>query len=461
MKSPVLLGCSALLVLTPAAALKLDYRIKANASALAERVPEAAGVAPDQQQLYADFTPWLHLQFSPEWAAFLRARAFVPTDEVLLPAGDSNRAGEPAEAFVGLKEAWVEYGGLTSYPGEVLRLGRQRLRQPDAQWWDADIDALRWMFDTTLLQADLGVARQFHSYRSDDPPLPDEQRDRSYLLGAVATEWRPDHRVGLRLVHAIDDNDLPAAGSRPAADTELQRDRATWIGLHADNRAYDGPESPALAYWASWTWLSGEQRRAVLDAAGAVSGVGAQDLSASSAEAGLRYRLPGAWPLQFGAAYMHSSGGSDGQDSEQYRQSGLQTNSSRYTGTRAQLSRYTDAYRVQLGNVDAATAFTSLSRGAWDASLVYNRFRRADGAAPVRADAFPLAPVNANTFLGQGYDLVLSRYFALGSVLPRYASDSEGESALRLRASLFDPGAAYGADVASAYRIALELTLWY
>jgi alginate production protein len=462
MKSPVLFGCSALLAaITPAAALDLDYRLKANATVLADRIPEPPGEAREDQQLYFDFTPWLHLQFSPDWAAFLRARAFVPTGEVLLPANDSNRAEEEAEAFVGLKEAWIEYGGLTSYPGEVLRFGRQRLRQADAQWWDADIDSLRWIFDTTLLQADLAVARQFHSYRSDDPLLPDEQRDRTYLLGSIGTEWRPNHRLALRVAQAIDDNELPATGSSPDAETELQRDRATWVGLSADNRAYDGPESPPLAYWATATWLNGEEQRATTDATGTVTAVGEQDLSGWSAETGLRYRLPGEWPLQFGAAYVYSSGGRDGDESEQYRQTGLQTNSSRYTGTRAQVSRYTDAYRAELGNLEAGTAFASLSRGASDASLVYNRFRRPDGTAPVRADAFPLAPVNARTDLGQGYDLVVSRYFSLGSVLPRFASESEAESALRLRASLFDPGGAYGADVENAYRIALELTLWY
>lgn len=450
---------AALLALAPGArAVDVEYRVKAGATALAEDLPTGPGRSEDTQRVFLDATPWLHLQFSPDWAAFLRARAFLPSDDTRLPGNDDNRVTAGAEAFVGLKEAWVEYGGLTSYPGEVLRLGRQRLRQDDAQWWDADIDALRWRFDTTLLQADLGVARQFHSYRSDDPPLPPEQEDRTYVFGALSSEWRPTHRLGLRVVHGADDNELPDPGSVPGADTERERDRLTWLGLTADNHAYDGPEAPPLAYWASWTWLRGEQRVAAVDATtGAVTGESEDDVHARAAELGLRGRLPGEWPLQFGAAYSISSGS----DGRRYQQTGLQSNVSRFTGTRALINRTTDAYRAQLGNLEVATAFTALSRGAWDVSAVYNHFERRDGSVPVVTDAFPLAPVNGSTDLGDGYDLVLSRYFSLGSVVPAFASEQDPDSSLRLRGSLFSPGEAYGDDIDDAWRVGLELTLWY
>ena len=66
-----------------------------------------------------------------------------------------------------MREFWVGYSGLTAYPGEQLRLGRQRLRSDDGMWRDTNIEALNWTFDTTLLKADLGVAQRFSEYRTD------------------------------------------------------------------------------------------------------------------------------------------------------------------------------------------------------------------------------------------------------------------------------------------------------
>src|SRR3546814_14092788 len=85
----------------------------------------------------------VHLQFSQDWAAFVRVRGYAPTGSVLQSGDDDNNERASKKAFVGLKEAWIVYGGLTSYPVEALRLVRQRLRHDAPQVFDDDLGEAR------------------------------------------------------------------------------------------------------------------------------------------------------------------------------------------------------------------------------------------------------------------------------------------------------------------------------
>lgn len=465
---PGLLMLPAFLILTvPAHAVDVDDRIKLSLVGVADRGRDLGledNVSPTREG-YLDATPWLHLQFTPNWAAFARVRLFAPSGALLPPGNDNNNVGASDQVFVGLNEAWVEYAGLSSYPNESLRLGRQRIRGDDAQFIDQDIDALRWIFDTTLLDAEFGVARQFSSYRSDGIEVPPQQRDRSYVFGDVAYDWMAEQRLGLRVMYADDNNHLRPEGADFDPTQRDTRVRQAWIGAFADSHAYDWQlaqrGTQRLAYWSSATWLVGSRERAP-DDGGIVAPHVDENVQAWTAEAGGRLRLLG--PLQLGAAYSYSSGGNPGDTGTQYEQSGIQSNYSRFTGTRALIYRYNEAYRPELGNLQAATAFLSAVAGDYDASLVYNRFQRPHRAGPVRSDALRVAPVQDSHDLGQGIDLVLSRYFSLHQALaaePAYAQDDDSSSVIRLRGSVFDPGAAYGSDAHLEYRVMVELTLWY
>src|SRR3546814_10335225 len=116
-----------------------------------------------------------------------------------------------------------------------LRLGRQRIRNDDAQFFDEDIDAARWIFNTTLLDADLGVARQFDTYRTDDVDVPVDQDQRTYTFGSLAWDWAARQRIGFRVVHANDDNHLPAAGEPVEPGGRNSNGQQTWVNVHLDN----------------------------------------------------------------------------------------------------------------------------------------------------------------------------------------------------------------------------------
>ena len=446
-----------------AGAVDTDYAWKINVTGAADGGRDLGLLDnTSSQEAYLDTTPWAHFQFSPQWSAFVRARLFVPTGEVLPGGNDNNNVGATNQAFVGLKEAWIDYGGLTSYPDESIRLGRQRIRQDDALYWDQDIDALRWIFNTTLLQAEIGVGHQFSTYRSDDVELPPDQKKRVYTFGTLSGEWHPQQRIGLRFVHADDHGDQPLPGQLVDAETKLQNGHMTWAGFFADNHYYDGLDAPPIAYDASMTWLFGSQRTALVDPANSiVTGEDSGNLHAWAADVGLRYRLPSErFPLQLGASYAYSTGGRPGDVSDQFAQTGIQSNYSTFTGTRALITRFTDAYRAELGNLGVGSAYASVNLGDWDTSLIYSRYKRVHGDAPVTVDNLLVDPDTISRDLGSGYDFILTRYFGGKTRQQSYLLADEHQSSLRLRGSIFDPGAAYShAD--SEYRVTLELTLWY
>ena len=462
---PMLLGAGAFLAgASTALAVDTDYAWKINVTGEGDGGRDLGLLGRDgSQEAFLDTTPWAHFQFSPQWSAFVRARLFAPTGAVLPNGNDNNNVASSNNAFLGLKEAWIDYGGLTSYPDESLRFGRQRIRQDDALYWDQDIDALRWIFNTTLLQAEIGVGKELGTYRTDDVKLPPDQKDRLYTFGTLSGEWHPQQRIGVRFVHADDSDDPPLFGETVDSGTKLQHGHLTWAGLFVDNHYYDGLDAPALAYDASMTWLVGNQQSALVDPlTQTVTGRDAGDLHAWAADAGLRYRLPSERvPLQLGASYTYSTGGHAGDLSDQFSQTGLQSNYSSFTGTRALINRFSDAYRAELGNLRVASAYASMNLGQnWDTSLIWSKYNRVHGDAPVTVDNLLVDPDTISRDLGNGYDFVLTRYLGGKTEQRSYLLADEHQSSLRLRGAVFDPGAAY-TNGESEYRVTLELTLWY
>ncbi|TBR39443.1 MULTISPECIES: alginate export family protein [Dyella] len=458
-------GCGVLmaLVAAPATAVETDYALKTDI-AVVDQTPGDFGRQDKNHsvQAYLDATPWMRFQFNQHWSGFLRVRLFAPTGIVQTNANDNNNVGPTNQAFLGLKEAWVDYAGFR-YPGESIRLGRQRVRQDDAMYIDQDVDSARWIFKTTLVQSELGVGREFGTYRTDDVGLPPDQKHRLYVFGTLGGEWKAYQRIGVRMMYVHDDYNVPQPGQVTNVGTKLSAGNLLWVGAFLHNHYYDGADAPPFAYNASINWLSGNQRTALVDPlTRAVTDVTDRRVShAWAADVAVRYRLPvEKFPLQLGAAYVYSSGGHGNDLSSQYSQTGLQSNYSRFTGTDSLTQRFTDAYRADLGNLKVATAFASMNMGQWNTSFIYNHFDRVHGDAPVYAENISALPVNTTGSLGQGYDLVVTRFFGKKIAHTDLLSSDEPASSVRFRGSVFKPGSAYGPNARNEYRVSLELVLW-
>lgn len=408
---------------------------------------------------FLDLQPRLLIEFNPLLTGYIRGRGFIPTGKVQPFENGAPSDQRAVGKFGALDEFWLQFNGLTSYPGESIRVGRQLIRQDDATWIGQDADSIRFVLDSTLFSTDLGVIRQFSTYRTDNEPLFAPQRQRIYGFARIGADWRPGNRVSLRVLHARDENPYPVLGSPIPENPKLSQSDLTWIGLYAENGYTGRTEAGQLVYRADVSFVTGTDNTFTRfrTFAGPVKpgSVGAFESSGS-----LRWQ-PLNFPLLLGASYSFSQGGG----SAQYRQAGLQANATYFTGTPTLIHHYNETLRAELGNMHIATAFIALNLPNNDASLVFNNFRKDDGNAPIVTDNVSVRPINNSRDVGNGLDLILSHYFASGPIGLHLGGDDEGlvgreRTSVRLRASIFDPGAAYGPDAARDYRVILEGVLW-
>lgn len=419
-----------------------------------------------------DLRPWLYGQRG-EWSAFALGQAVTASDTVetdTLESGDIESGGgsrndgrEPDDNYLALREFWVDYGGLTAYPGEHLRFGRQRVRSAEGTWWDSNIEALRWSFDTTLLRANVGVAERFSDYRTDLDELAPEDEDRQHLFGDLSTQWRPGHWVGLKAHHSRDDGELANPGEEIDELSKRHTGDLTWLGINADGDFFNPRSNRPLNYWAQATWLTGEideLQQSVVDEQRLAGGSRNVDVDAWALDLGLRWNIDEQWKV--GGAYARGSGGGDDDSSEQFRQTGLESNRSNFTGTSASMHRFGEAFRGELSNLQAASAFGSWQlREDYDASLVYHHFWRVDDNQDI-GDSGIIAPLqDGEKDLGQEVDLVVTRYFKQGLLPASMAEHLDERSALvRLRGGVFLPGDAYGDDTDSVMHRAFVDFIW-
>tara|TARA_R110000850_G_scaffold91742_32_gene194956 strand:- start:41482 stop:42885 length:1404 start_codon:yes stop_codon:yes gene_type:complete len=441
----------------PRTGLETDFKVRLGGFAEGER-DLGAGNTESTEEGFLDGQAVLHWQFSPKASVFFRGQGFVPTDELVIT--DEN-APRNSDSYLGVRELWADYRGLTSFPGEVIRVGLQRLRDPDGQWFDRDIESIRWIFDTTLLQGDLGVAESFRTWRTDGSEIPTTDRDRAYLYGRLGSQIRPGHFVGARAIHGFDHSDPAEEAASNRADPKLDRRQYTWVDFYAHSNYYAETEKPGFSYWVDLSVLSGTREDYQGPTATSPAFVGSDSVLGWSGDLGLRWRLPTAYPIQVGGALAYGSGSDDGQQNNRYEQTGLHSNRSRYTGTRSILYRYNEAYQPDIGNMRVGSVYASIPQERWDASFVHHWFTRNETRQGVITDGIDVQPLPGLEDLGEGNDLVVAWYFGAPRTTTLANESEDNRSSLRLRASQFSPGRAYGSDVDDQYRVTMELTLWY
>lgn len=413
---------------------------------------------------YVDISPYLHWQFGEAGAFYARAQLFTSGgDEVVQ---NENELPVPSENYAAVRELWLEWGGITSFPGEVLRLGRQRIKEQDGLWWDRDIESLRWIFDTTLVQAQLGVAEQFGTWRSDDVELSPSQKKRTYAFGSMTRQWNPGHFYGLRAAYAMDHGELPQEGDSIEPDDKTKNRDYLWLGLRSENGYYDPRNTRGTVYWFEAMALTG-RRESVSDTdpftgepTGSANAPRESTVTALAGDMGLRFRLPLVFPMNLGFMAAAAQGDRAGDQSHVYEQTGLESNRSRYTGTRTLIHRFNEALQADFSNLLAANAFISMPYELADFSLVYHQFARHSTDESISADGIDARPTTDSRDIGTGIDFVATRYFR-GFARQTSDDDEDSRSNLRLRASRFTPGAAFAEGVKDQTRVTLELTLWF
>lgn len=432
-----------------------------------------------------DVRPWVYGERG-DWSGYAMGQVVTATDTIqtdpLEQTADTDGGDQQTiqsrgnaserevdKSYLALREFWIGYSGFTAYPGEILKIGRQRLRNDDGQWHDVNIEAVNWVFDTTLLKADVGVAQRFSEYRTDLTELSPQDEDRKHIFGEVSYQWMPGQWAGVRAHHSQDDGNLKKQGQELDDLDKTANGDLTWLGLQANSDAYNHRNTNAFNYWGSLTWMTGDRDQIAAPYNDVTERYEAGEKTSSNlngwaTDLGARFRLDPQW--QVGAAYSRAS--------KEYEQNGLESNRSNWTGTRSRVHRFGEAFQGEMANVESGSLFASWQlRDEYDASLIYHNFRRVDANARIGTaginpvldqdgivSALPLAN-DGGKDLGQEMDLVVTKYFK-GGLLPAALSQSmdEPSALVRLRAGVFKPGDAYGSEVDSYMHRAIVDVIW-
>ncbi len=414
-----------------------------------------------RDNFFLDVAPRVLIDIDSSWTGYVRGRAFLPSGRVIDSSETQANQRQAVKSFVKLDELWLQYKGLTNYPGESIRVGHQLIRQHDTTWISQDADAVQWIVNTTLFNANLGLINQFRNYRSDGVPLPAPQRDRLYGFGSFSFDWAAEHSLGIRVLHASDLKNLPAAGSSVSSSPKLEDSQLTWLGFFAENRYFDSRRPRVFAYWADVTYLYGKSLTTQVGPGRAATRPRQQDIGAVASTLGVRYK-PFIIPISIGAVYTYSGG----LDRTQYRQSGLQGNVANYTGTATSIYMYNTTLGAELGNLKVATGFLSYRTLTNDVSIILQNFSKDHARAPIITNQVIAQTNTTSRDIGNGLEVVLSHYFQPQDVSENLTDGAsvvrqEPRSSIRLRASLFDPGAAYASGADMDYRVTLETVLWW
>lgn len=437
----------------------------------------------DVNGLGLDLRPWVYGERG-DWSGYAMGQVVTATDTIQTDPLEQTDAAtqqttqsrgnaserEVDKSYLALREFWIGYSGFTAYPGEILKVGRQRLRNDDGQWHDTNIEAVNWVFDTTLLKADVGVAQRFSEYRTDLTELSAQDEDRKHIFGDVSYQWMPGQWAGVRAHHSQDDGNLKKPGQEVDDLDKTSNGDLTWLGIQANSDAYNHRNINPINYWGSVTWLTGDRDSITtpfdpVDQRFEAGPKTSSNVNGWATDLGLRFRLDPQW--QVGAAYSRAS--------KEYEQNGLESNRSNWTGTRSRIHRFGEAFQGEMANVESGSLFASWQmQDEYDASLIYHKFRRTDGNArigtsginavgeerPGVLSSLPLS-TDGEKDLGQEMDLVVTKYFK-GGLLPAALSQSmdEPSALVRLRAGVFKPGDAYGSEVDSYMHRAIVDVIW-
>ena len=414
-------------------------RIKISALVVRASQDSPDGAEDDRQSLQVDIQPWLALVMGRDWRMYTRMQVFGSTE--LTPL-ESDEGGGLADSFLRLRQLWLDYGGLTPYPGESLRLGLQRLRSHDGLWWDGDIEALVWRFDTTLLKAKVGVAQHLASYRTDRGDLDVEDQGRFNMLGELRYQYRPAHWLGLRLHYQKDNDSLTTVGATMDDDSRLEKREGYWLGLEASGLFGRQNRAGALHYWLQGMGLVGSEDVVQSDPLEPkrVHGWISRDIRAWGVDLGLRYRLPLRPRIEIGGGYAQGSGGLDGDRNTTFMQTGLQSNRSRFVGSRSRLYRFGEVLRPELRNLKVTSLFVTTGVGRQlEATLLAHLFSRDDASQEIVSDLYHAPLVHTSDAIGQEIDIYLGYYWKTWQWFGR-----QSRAYIRFRGGCFLPGDAYG-----------------
>jgi hypothetical protein len=387
------------------------------------------------------------LSYQPRDTILLSFEVSAATETELYHEDDDEQSREELQ----LDAAWVFFDQLLDGHA-ALQIGRQEVTEPRQWWWDADLDALRFQYERSTWQFELGIAEQMVRKSSEENFIDPEQDDVMRVFGRADWEWRDDHRLSVFALYQDDHSTAPPVGS--IVDSRQQDDetdaRLLWLGLRADG-GYEFTDGDRINYWLDSAIVRGDEIVLEFDDDAGPIRVEARDqqqVRGWGYDLGASWTVP-RWPGEptITLAYAYGSGDSnldDGTD-RNFRQTGLHANENRFAGVN-RFNYYGELLQPELSNLSVFTAAIGFPLFE-DSSLelVYHRYRQVEAADFLRDGDIDADPAGDSRDIGQELDLTLG-------------FEEWDDLELELTGSLFEAGAAYGAQAGEqAFSILFKL----
>ena len=339
-----------------------------------------------------------------------------------------------------VRELWYQQKELFASPA-FIKVGRSRLKEPRGWWWDEPFESVRAGYDTTQLDAEIGIGERLTQTRISEDSRLKLEKDITWLFGTASYQWRYQSFFQARFLYQQDDNQSRKTGDILNSDDPRTQDSdLVWLGIRSTGNAQLFTLPGRISYWADLAYVNGDEENlqtvAINSENHRVTAVRNQGISGWGMDVGVTVFPDMLGKAAITLAYAYGS--------EEYRQPKLHRNRSRFAGYN-DFRIYGEVLRPNLSNLHIVTAAVGFPVGpvSW-LETVYHYYRQSDAQALITDSRITLDPDGRDRDIGHALDMVI------GSNLKHGIS-------YNLAGGLLLPGSAFATSDDLAYRIQFKL----
>jgi hypothetical protein len=363
--------------------------------------------ADDVANVDQDLQIEMYYRWSPAVSAFLQASAFYNTDVY----AEDRKPGE--EGGVQLKQAWLFLNRLFDSDFS-LQLGRQRFADRRQWWWNEELDAGRFYFATDGVFAELAIAQEISSKRTDQGYLDPLHKNVLRILGDVAWQWDEKQSLSLFVLSQLDGSRTQTVGETVYQERSDVRDAdLTWVGARAMGKT-KLLDKVKFGYWLDAAVVAGRETTLgfddIDDRLTRVESRARKDVLGWGLDIGLTWYSKLPLEPYFTLGYARGSGDSDPNDGtdRSYRQSGIHNNKVKFSGSQ-RFRYYGELFKPELSNLDIKTVAVGVPLSEESSiDLLYHHYEQAVPARTIRDTRIRANTTGESGDIGDELDLVLS-----------------------------------------------------
>jgi hypothetical protein len=406
--------------------------------------------------LVEEFQLFVQKDFSPDSSVYFHGRAFNLDGDV----GFDDDEGESISgetAFLELRELFYRQENLFGYNPAYFQVGRQRIREPRAIWWNNDADLIKAGWDSTTYSGFLAAGEDLNSYRiGESRDFENNDEDRFRVLGEASWQYAYGHFFELRGLYENDHSGVVAVGESFGDERDSEDQSLFWYGARVAGYEYEPMQGlDNIKYRVDLIGLTGEE---TISSGGAVvTSVNERDVNAWAFDGGVALTPSFSHGAVFDLGYAIGTGEDDTTGtSNEFRQTDLDGSSSRLGLERDQQRHYGEVLRPELSNIHILRAAVDYPLSDHSSStLAFYNYRLDEEDTSLRSSGVSADLNGTDKSLGQAVDLAF--YSDLDDQfdfeLP-YVSDVDG----RFIIGSFYSGDAYGSNSDDEiYKIYAEL----